>query len=92
MNRSQWSSSPGGIRSGLVRTPVKAESTSSKGDLSKLTDGSFALRVVLFRDMVRALVLKVRCTGVSIKMEDASCGGLLSQVTVSKIKQLGLQM
>jgi len=39
---------------------------------SKHTDGSFPLGVVLFCDVMCALVLKIRCIYVSIKMEKTS--------------------
>lgn len=39
---------------------------------SKLTDCTFPLRVVLFRDMVRPLILEVSCTSVSTKTRDIS--------------------
>ena len=41
---------------------------------SKHTDRSLSLRIVLFRDVVCALILKVRCIDVSIKVENTSRG------------------
>ena len=67
MKRSQFSSSPGGILSGFVRTPVYNKSVGIlKRSVSKHTDSALTLRVVLFRDVMGSLVLKIGCRNVSM--------------------------
>ena len=42
--------------------------------MRKHTNGSFPFRIVLFCNMVCPLVFKIRCTEVSIKVENDYCG------------------
>ena len=56
----------------MVRTPVKGQAVSSgKAECRKgHADGSLSLWIVLFRDVMGALVLKIRCTDIRIRREE----------------------
>lgn len=69
IKRSQCSSSPDGIRSGLVRTPiwVKARYGCFLGEgRSKRTDRSLPLLVILLRNVVGTLVLEIGYRDISL--------------------------
>jgi hypothetical protein len=67
MKRSQFSSSPVGILSGLVRTPVCDSLVGfPKQSEGKYTDSSLALWVVLPRNIVSSLVFKVGYRNISM--------------------------
>ena len=62
-------------------------------DGSTHTDRPLPLWIMLLRDMVRPLVFKIGCRDNRFREREKSISrGLLSQVTVRRIKQLGLQM
>lgn len=98
-NPSQSSSSPCGMRSGLVSTPADGGALVSggawgwgQGECAR-TDGALAGGVVDFGKLVRALVFKVRCRSISAcSVGEGLTRDVLSQVTVSRMRQLGLEM
>jgi hypothetical protein len=74
IKRSQFSSSPDGIRSGLVRTPTYNGGWSAHflgEDGSKHTDRPLPLWVMLLRNGVRTLVLEIGYKQVSLR--DKNC-------------------
>lgn len=68
IKRSQFSSSPDGIRSGLVRTPIEGVKTFHfpGDDGIDHTDCPLALWVILLRNVVRSLIFKIGCNEVSL--------------------------
>ena len=93
MSRNQLSSSPRGIRSGLVRTPARGQVAEAVWGTSLRTNGPLSIRIVLFHHVMGTLVFEVGCVvKLTTRKSITRPQNLLSQLTVRRIRQLGLEM